>query len=180
MWLVVGLGNPGSRYELTRHNIGFMVIDRLCRDFDIHLKSYDMYMLERAVIKQRELIILKPLTYMNRSGLAVERVCKFFNLPSERVLVVHDDIDMAPGKIRFKKRGSSGGHRGVQSIIDAIGENFMRLKIGVGRSNEIPPEEYVLQRFNEEELKIINDAITKTVERIFEIIPPDKDNGREL
>jgi PTH1 family peptidyl-tRNA hydrolase len=172
LWLVVGLGNPGRKYEFTRHNVGFMVIDRLCRDFGIHLKRFEMYMLERTVIKERDLILLKPLTYMNRSGLAVEKVCNSFNLPSEKVLVIHDDLDMALGKIRFKKKGSSGGHRGVQSIIDAIGENFMRLKIGIGRSSEIPPEEYVLQRFNEEELKVIDGAITKTVERIFEIIPP--------
>ncbi len=169
MWLVVGLGNPGRKYEFTRHNVGFMVIDRLCRDFGIQLKEYDLYILGRAIIKDRDLILLKPLTYMNQSGIAVKKVCNFFKLPSEKVLVIHDDIDMAPGKIRFKKKGSSGGHRGVQSIIDEIGENFMRLKIGVGRSQVIPPEEYVLQRFSEDEIDVIDDAINKTVERIFEI-----------
>lgn len=169
MWLIVGLGNPGRKYEFTRHNVGFMVIDRLCRDFGIQLKEYDLYILGRAIIKDRDLILLKPLTYMNQSGIAVKKACNFFNLPPEKVLVIHDDIDMALGKIRFKKKGSSGGHRGVQSIIDEIGENFMRLKIGVGRSQVIPPEVYVLQRFSDDELKVIDDAINKTVERIFEV-----------
>lgn len=174
MWLIVGLGNPGRKYEFTRHNVGFMVIDRLCRDFGIQLKEYDLYMMGRAIINNRDLILLKPLTYMNQSGIAVKKVCNNFKITSEKVLVIHDDIDMALGKIRFKKKGSSGGHRGVQSIIDVIGESFMRLKIGIGRSREIPPDEYVLQSFKEDEIKIIDIAITRTVERIFEIIPPDK------
>lgn len=177
MWLIAGLGNPGKRYEFTRHNVGFLFIDRLSKQLGMKLRDFGLYMMERAVIDGDELLLLKPLTYMNRSGEAVEPVCREFKIPSERVIVVHDDIDMALGKIRIKRKGSSGGHRGVQSIIGAIGENFTRIKIGIGRSKEFPPEEYVLQRFSDEELDIINEAIERAIKRLYEIIALDQDEG---
>ncbi len=171
MWLLAGLGNPGKRYEFTRHNAGFMFIDRLCLRWKIRLRDYGPYMMERAIIEGRDIVIVKPMTYMNRSGEAIGRLSRELGIPSERIVVVHDDLDMALGKIRVRAKGSSGGHRGVQSIIDAIGENFIRLKIGIGRSANIPPEEYVLQRFSDEEMVIIGEAIDRAMQRLFEIIP---------
>lgn len=173
MWLVAGLGNPGVKYKFTRHNVGFMFIDRICNLWEIRLKEYESFMMERALIEQRDLILLKPMTFMNRSGVAVKKVCEDFKIQPEEVIVVHDDIDMELGKVRIRKRGSSGGHRGVQSIIEVIGENFTRIKIGIGRDRTIPAEEYVLGRFSEEELKIIDDAIERAIKRLFEIIPID-------
>lgn len=180
MWLIVGLGNPGERYEFTRHNVGFLFIDRLSGLLGLQLKDFGLYMMERGVLDREELLLLKPMTYMNRSGEAVGRVCKEFKISSDKVIVVHDDIDMVPGKIRIKRRGSSGGHRGVQSIIEAIGENFIRLKIGIGRSKEFPPEEYVLQRFSYEELDIINEAIERAIKRLYEIVSLDQGEGVKI
>lgn len=170
MWLIVGLGNPGKKYEFTRHNVGFLFIDRLSEYLGIRLRDFGLYMLEKAIIDGKDLLLLKPMTYMNRSGEAVGIVCSDFKIPPERVIVVHDDIDMIPGKLRVKKKGTSGGHRGVQSIIEKIGENFTRLKIGIGRGIATPPEEYVLQRFSDEELDVINDAIERAIKRLFEIL----------
>lgn len=177
MWLLAGLGNPGKRYEFTRHNIGFMLIDRLCRLWNVRLKDFGTYMMDKVFIDGMDIILMKPLTYMNRSGEAIKTLCTKMGIPPENVIVIHDDLDMEPGKIRIRKRGSSGGHRGVQSIIEAIGEGFTRLKIGIGRSKEIPPEEYVLQRFSDEELEIINEAIERAIKRLYEIIALDQDEG---
>ncbi|MCX7793104.1 MAG: aminoacyl-tRNA hydrolase [Thermodesulfovibrionales bacterium] len=173
MWLITGLGNPGKKYEFTRHNVGFIFIDRLSEILGIRLRDFGLYMMEKAIFNGSDILLLKPMTYMNRSGEAVLKICREFNIPPERVVVVHDDLDMVTGKVRIRRKGSSGGHRGVQSIIEAIGENFTRLKIGIGRSREFPPEEYVLQRFTAQELDIINDAIERAIKKLPEIISLD-------
>lgn len=171
MWLLAGLGNPGKGYELTRHNVGFMFIDKLCALLNIKLRDYGSYAMVRAFVEGRDIVIVKPMTYMNRSGESIGRLSKELPIPPERIVIVHDDLDMALGKIRIRRKGSSGGHRGVQSIIETVGENFIRLKIGIGRSAEIPPEEYVLQRFSAEEMALIGEAIEKAIQRLFDIIP---------
>ncbi len=170
MWLVAGLGNPGRKYSMTRHNLGFMVIDEIARRWNIRLIDKGLYEIGEKDVDGTKVVLLKPLTYMNRSGIAIKEVCERYGLPSERLIVIHDDIDMETGKLRLRHRGSSGGHRGVQSIIDAIGEDFKRIKIGVGRDKSIPTDEYVLMRFRDDEMPVINGAIERAIKKIVEVI----------
>ncbi len=171
MWLVAGLGNPGKRYESTRHNAGFLVIDELARRKGVELEEDEDSLSARYKIDRTDIILLKPLTYMNLSGTAVKRVLKRFDIPSENLIVVHDDIDMDTGKIRIKRSGSSGGHKGVESIISSTGSReFIRVKIGIGRDKEIPVEDYVLSKFKKEELPLIRDAVSRAADSVITII----------
>ncbi len=145
---LIGLGNPGKEYERTRHNVGFDVIDRL-------IARYSPAMVQRrfkaswgfATVEGRKLLFAKPLTFMNRSGEAVGEIVKYFGIPANQMLVIHDDLDLTFARIRIAQRGGSGGHKGVQSIIDHVGSpDFPRLKIGIGRPKFGEPiETFVLQ-----------------------------------
>lgn len=174
MWLVAGLGNPGDEYACTRHNIGFMVIDALAARYAISLKQKTANSLfGRGFIEDRKTILMKPLTFMNRSGFAVrEALFKFDDV--ENLLVIHDDLDLDPGVIRIKKTGSSGGHNGIQSIIDCLNSNdFFRVKIGIGRSPRISPERYVLRDFSKQEKPLIDEAVENAVDAIGILISKD-------
>jgi PTH1 family peptidyl-tRNA hydrolase len=171
MWLVVGLGNPGNVYADTRHNMGFIVIDALADSLSVPLKyKTQNYLYGRGLIGKQEAVFMKPTTFMNRSGIAVrDAINKFEDI--ENLLVVHDDIDLPPGVIRIKKSGSSGGHKGIESIIEVLNtKDFIRLKIGIGRPNRISVEEYVLRNFNRQERPAIQEAVAKAVEGIPVII----------
>jgi len=171
MWLVAGLGNPGDEYAGTRHNIGFMVVDALAARFAISVKQKTSnFLFGRGVIEDSKAVLIKPLTFMNRSGLAVrEALLKFDEI--ENVLVVHDDLDLDTGVIRIRKTGSSGGHNGVQSIIDSLNSrDFLRLKIGISRSERMLPERYVLRAFSKLERPIIDEAVENAVDAVRIII----------
>ncbi len=154
-FLVAGLGNPGAKYENTRHNIGFVVADLLAERAGAVFSGSSAPEMERAEFRLdgNRVIILKPLTYMNRSGDAVARVQRFFKVPLENMLVIHDDLDMRYGRIKLVRRGGAGGHNGVRSIISSLGSReFPRLKIGIGRPRgEMPVDRYVLSRFTKDE-----------------------------
>ncbi len=156
-FLMVGLGNPGAKYEHTRHNIGFMVADLLAEREDAAFSRSSAPDRESAEFRQdgNRVIVLKPLTYMNRSGEAVARVQRFFKIPLENILVIHDDLDMQCGRIKLVRSGGAGGHNGVRSIISSLGSReFPRLKIGIGRpEGAMPVDKYVLSRFSKDELK---------------------------
>jgi PTH1 family peptidyl-tRNA hydrolase len=171
MWLVAGLGNPGDDYERTRHNIGFMVIDALAARHSIALRQKTTnFKFGRGFIEEQKAILIKPLTFMNRSGAAVrEALFKFDEI--ENLIIVHDDLDLDTGVIRIRKTGSSGGHNGIQSIIDCLNsKDFLRLKIGISRSDRIPPERYVLRAFNKQEKPVIDEAVENAVDAIRVII----------
>jgi PTH1 family peptidyl-tRNA hydrolase len=124
MYLIVGLGNPGREYADTRHNVGFMVIDRLCIRLDARLTRYQFKSLTgEATYKGQKLLLVKPQTYMNLSGQAVSSLVRFYKLPLERLLVIHDDLDLPPGSLRLRPGGGSAGQKGVQSIIDQLGSS---------------------------------------------------------
>ena len=143
MKLVVGLGNPGAKYENTRHNIGFKILDDLNLEFKYEQKF------EALVSKKNEIIYLKPQTYMNLSGMSVSKALNFYKISVEDLYVIHDDIDLPFGVIRFKKNSSHGGQNGVKNIIELVGTNkFNRLKVGIGRDKNIPVENYVLSKFS--------------------------------
>ncbi|MBI5741370.1 MAG: aminoacyl-tRNA hydrolase [Nitrospirae bacterium] len=171
MWLVVGLGNPGDIYAGTRHNIGFMVIDVLAESHSLPLKNRARsYIYGRGFINEQETLLIKPLTFMNRSGTAVAEALKRHE-DIDNVLVVCDDIDLETGTIRIKKSGSSGGHKGVESIIETLGSrDFGRVKIGIGRPDRISVEHYVLKNFSGREKKAIQEAVLDAAEAITVIV----------
>ncbi len=171
MWLVAGLGNPGDEYEKTRHNIGFMVIDALAGRLSIPLKQKKPdYVFGRGFIEEQKVVLMKPLTYMNKSGIAIrDMVWKHEEI--ENILVVHDDLDLEPGVIRIRKTGSSGGHNGIQSIIDYLNsKDFIRVKIGIGRPKRGPTERYVLKGFSKQERPIVEEAIEIAADAVTVII----------
>jgi PTH1 family peptidyl-tRNA hydrolase len=145
---VVGLGNPGREYENSRHNAGFQVVDRLVQRYGIGMQERKFRASWGAGIAEgRKILFAKPLTFMNRSGEAVGEILSYFDISSEQVLVIHDDLDLMFGRIRIARRGGAGGHRGIQSIIDHLGtSDFPRLKMGIGRPKHGEPiESFVLQ-----------------------------------
>jgi len=171
MWVIAGLGNPGRKYSRTRHNVGFMVVEEFAKRFEIDFKDRDKYRIGRGSIEGSAVILLEPLLYMNRSGTAVREVLKKFNVPPENLMVIHDDLDMEKGRLRIRKTGSSGGHKGVQSIIQDIGtRDFVRLKVGIGREEGLPAEEFVLRKFGRQEVNIMKDTIQEATEAIRSII----------
>lgn len=164
MWLIAGLGNPGEEYEWTRHNIGFIVIDGLSRQFNIPLRhKTKTFIYGKGEMDGIAVILLKPITFMNRSGVAIRSALEKFK-GIEDILIIYDDLDLDFGVIRIRRDGSSGGHRGVESIIQTLGiVDFIRVRIGIGRSQKLSPERYVLSPFTKRERfiveKIIEDAI---------------------
>ncbi len=140
MWLVVGLGNPGREYENTRHNIGFMVLDLLARRHRIGFGSKFKGELGQGTIAGTSTLLLKPTTFMNLSGQAVQPTMTFFKVPLATVLVVHDDLDLELGQIKIKRGGSPGGHNGLKSIDGQIGADYLRLRAGIGHPRAKAPE----------------------------------------
>ena len=171
MWLIVGLGNPGKTYAKTRHNLGFMVIDELSSKFSISVKNKSKNFLSGSgCISGKEVVLIKPLTFMNKSGIAVRDAMRKYE-DIDDILIVHDDLDLDTGVLRIRKNGSAGGHKGIESIIEVTGtKDFLRLKIGISRNNRIPAEEYVLGPFDMQEKSVIKEAIEKAVEALVMIL----------
>lgn len=163
MYLIVGLGNPGKEYENTRHNVGFHYLDFFSKKYQISINHSKMNGLYADVMIQNEkVILLKPQSYMNLSGTVVKNYVQFYKIPIENILVIQDDLDMPTGKIKLKQGSSSGGHNGIQNIIDQLGtKNFKRLKIGISNNKNIDTADYVLGKFNKEEQKILEDLNNK-------------------
>lgn len=171
MWLIVGLGNPGARYARTRHNIGFLVVDECADRLRTAFSEKPDYMICSGSIEDSRVVLLEPLTFMNLSGRAVKKVLGKYNVQPENLIVVHDDLDLGTGKLKIRKKGSSGGHRGVESIIQNIGtKEFIRLKIGIGRSEFVPTEEYVLSKFRKDEIPLIREAVVNAADAVDCII----------
>ena len=162
MFLIVGLGNPDRRYEKTRHNVGFEVIDVLAEKYHINVKEKKHRALcGSGMIEGVKVLLAKPQTYMNLSGESVAQILDFYKLdPETEMLVIFDDISLAPGMIRIRKKGSAGGHNGIKNIIAMIGsQDFMRIKVGVGEKPDgWDLVEHVLSRFPEEERRLVNEA----------------------
>ena len=166
-YIMVGLGNPGAKYDGTRHNIGFAVVDAMAknRNTDINTEKWDS-LTGKLMLGETTVHLVKPMTYMNLSGKAVARYVDFFKVPLEKIIVVHDDLDMKPGRLKIVSGGGAGGHNGIRSLVNYLGGNdFYRLKIGIGRPGsgnahpDIPVDRYVLSSFQDEELKIIQNRI---------------------
>jgi len=161
--LVVGLGNPGNKYENTRHNAGFMVADKIARDFNIALnKTKFDTIYGRGFIEDVDVLLVKPMAYMNRSGPPLQKLAHYFRIPGEDMLLIHDDIDLAFGRLKIKEKGGHGGHNGIRSIMDAFGGgDFDRLRIGVGRSEAGENvTDHVLGRFSDDKAEMVARVIT--------------------
>lgn len=180
MYLIVGLGNPGSKYAKNRHNIGFRVVESLADSNGIKIDT-DKHkgLIGKGAIEGEKVILAKPLTYMNLSGECVRAVADFYKIPMENVIVVFDDISLDVGKLRIRKKGSAGGHNGIKSIIAHLGtQEFPRVRVGVG---EKPPRmdlaDYVLGHFSAEEKKIMADAVKEAADAACEVISDGIDHA---
>ena len=166
-YLLIGLGNPGREYRDNRHNVGFMVIDRLA----IRLNAQGMKMQSKAIVttatyEDRKLILAKPQTYMNLSGQSAQGLLNFYKLPMENMLVAHDDLDLPFGTIRIRPGGGPGGQKGMASTIEQLGtKDFPRLRIGIGRPpGRMDPADYVLQNFSREEMKYLSEIVDRAAD----------------
>lgn len=158
MKLIVGLGNFETKYLLTRHNAGFMAVDffaqRYNQDFKIEKKLKTL--ITKFKFNNEDIVVIKPLTYMNLSGEAISLVCNFYKIDKKDILIIYDDISLDVGKIRFRASGSDGGHNGIKSVISHLGsKEFDRLKIGIGPQSNMPSEKFVLQNFSSEQLETL-------------------------
>jgi peptidyl-tRNA hydrolase, PTH1 family len=167
--LIVGLGNPGRRYERARHNLGFLVIDRLANQHDVAIKK----MLCGALVGDgsfggEKIVLAKPQTFMNRSGAAVDGLLREYGATAENLVVVYDDLDLSFGRIRIRTSGSAAGHRGVLSIIENLGgAPFYRVRVGIGRPPEgIDAVDYVLQPFGDEEMRELNEIVDRAADSV--------------
>ena len=181
MFVIVGLGNPEKKYEGTRHNIGFAVIDALADKYNISIKDKKHKALcGTGVIEGVKVMLVKPLTYMNLSGDSVADVMNFYKLdPEEDMLVVYDDISLATGNIRVRKKGSAGGHNGIKSIIARCGtQNFMRVRVGVGEKPEgWDLADHVLGHFSDEDSRLVREAVDDAIGAIVMMSRGDVDQA---
>jgi peptidyl-tRNA hydrolase, PTH1 family len=169
MKVIVGLGNPGMRYARTRHNIGFRAVDAFVRDScgPARIRKTPHYILAETSFNNENIAVLKPLLFMNRSGHAVSKAPFNFLGGNDSMLVVHDDVALEFGTLRFRPRGSAGGHKGLKNIIDVFGtEEVFRLKLGISQNRDMPLEDYVLMPFNREESRAMPDLIERAAEAI--------------
>ena len=172
-FLLIGLGNPGREYKDNRHNVGFMLVDRIAVRLDARgMKVQAKAIVTTAVFEERKLILAKPQTYMNLSGKSVQGLLHFYKLPLENLLIAHDDLDIPFGTIRIRPGGGPGGQKGMASTIDYLGtKDFPRLRIGIGRPpGRMEPSAYVLQDFARDETKILSEIIDRAADAALEFV----------
>jgi PTH1 family peptidyl-tRNA hydrolase len=172
-WLIVGLGNPGKKYEETRHNVGFHVVDRLAeKEGLVFDESRTKALIARGRIGSTPVALVKPQTFMNLSGEAVGPVARFYKVQAAQVLVIYDDLDLPTAQFRLRPKGGSGGHKGMTSLIQHLGtQDFPRLRIGIGRPpGQMPVEAYVLQNFSPAERTEIEQTYQKAQEAILSLL----------
>ncbi len=176
MYLIVGLGNPGDKYRYTKHNVGFMVLDYLSSANNISIsKIKHKALLGEGLIGQEKVILAKPQTYMNLSGESVQELMHWYKGEISKLIVVYDDVDLAVGRIRIRRSGSSGTHNGMKSIIYILNtDKFPRIRVGIGKQPEyMDLGDYVLSKFSTEEIPLMEEAVKKSALAIEEIIKSD-------
>lgn len=159
--LIVGLGNPGDKYDLTRHNAGFWFVDEVARQYGAVFRPETKFLGEAARVQSSGLDfwLLKPATFMNRSGQSISALAKFYKIPVESILVVHDELDLPPGTAKLKKAGGHGGHNGLRDTIAAMGKEFLRLRLGIGHpGHRDQVVDYVLKAPSKSDRQLIDDA----------------------
>ena len=180
MWLIVGLGNPGSRYRFTRHNIGFQVLDLLATRQQFSWQEHKrLALMGRGSSAGQELILVKPLSYMNNSGEVVSALVGRSGMACSSVLLVHDDMDLPFGRLKIKKGGGSGGHKGVDSVQRELDfDDFLRVKMGIGRPEEVlSPEDYVLSPFSADQTDNLTEFLERGSEAVMSIVEEGADRA---
>ncbi len=183
-YIIAGLGNPGAKYEMTRHNAGFLAVDLLAVNENLNIKKLKFHSIVGDFsVNGKKCLVMKPQTFMNNSGEAVGEAARFYKIPPERVIIISDDISLNVGKIRIKRKGSAGGHNGLKSIISHLGsENFVRVKIGVGKkpSADYDLVDWVLGRFPKELEKDLKTALENAVASLPYIVNDEIDKAMNL
>ncbi|MBC8547341.1 aminoacyl-tRNA hydrolase [Clostridiaceae bacterium NSJ-31] len=183
-FLVVGLGNPGGKYEITRHNAGFLAVDRCAEKLGVKIDRIKFKSLcGEAMIAGRRVLFLKPSTFMNNSGEAVRDAAQFHKVPSDRILVIYDDISLDVGGVRIRRKGSDGGHNGIKSILYLLGrDDFPRIKIGVGKKPhpDYDLADWVLSRFTSKDLEVLNPVFDNTLDMVTKIVSGQIDQAMNL
>lgn len=173
-YIIVGLGNPGDKYQNTRHNAGFMTMEKLAEKCGVQMKKIRFKSLTaEAAVNGVPCLLMKPTTYMNNSGEAVVEAMNFYKIPAEKVIICYDDISLEPSRIRIRRKGSDGGHNGMKSIIYLTGfDTFPRIKIGVGAKphKDYNLADWVLSHFSEEEMKLMGEGTDKAVSSLELIV----------
>ena len=178
IYLIVGLGNIGREYEMTRHNFGFLLLDQIISKYKFEEKAAKFKSeVFSGEINDLKIIAIKPQTFMNLSGEAVIAAANFYKIPLKNILVLHDDVDLAFAKIKFKIGGGHGGHNGLKSIDEALGKDYMRLRLGVGRpeNKEYSTADYVLGKFSKEEIQVV-EKINVKIADLVSLILEGKEN----
>ena len=183
--LIVGLGNPGSQYVETHHNAGFMAIDKVADSLSVQVeKSKFNALYGRGRIENIDVILAKPMSFMNKSGYPVQQIAGYFKISCQDIVVIHDDIDLAFGRLQIKVGGGSGGHKGIKSIIEVLGRNdFTRIRIGIGRGDSgdmFSVSDYVLSRFNPDEKLILPEIITRAKDAVVTILSKGVKEGMNI
>ncbi len=181
MFVIVGLGNPGGKYERTRHNVGFQVIDRLSTKYHIEMnQKKHRAVCGTGIAGGRKVMLVKPQTYMNLSGESIREILNFYKIDAGNgFLVIYDDVSLNPGQLRIRKKGSAGGHNGVKNIIKELGtQDFMRIKVGVGgKPEDYDLADYVLGRFPEEEEAIMSEVFDRAAAAAVRILEDGADKA---
>ncbi|QKX01578.1 aminoacyl-tRNA hydrolase [Wolbachia endosymbiont of Cruorifilaria tuberocauda] len=173
MRLLIGLGNPGIKYKLTYHNIGFFVVDKICKYWNFQAFSRkDDCLITSGIINEDKIILLKPYSFMNNSGIPVARIRNFYKFPLENIIVIHDDADLEFGRVKIKKGGGSAGHNGLKSMDSLISNNYWRLRFGIGRPDgQKGLADYVLSEFQSlEKATVLAEKIAKDINLILQEI----------
>ncbi len=180
MYIIAGLGNPGKEYTGTRHNVGYESLDCLAEKYNTKLNKLKFNSVYGEItINGEKVMLVKPVTYMNRSGIAIDEIMKFYKIPVENLIVIYDDIDIPVGTLRIRPNGSPGTHNGMKSIIQHVGTNFPRIRIGIGRNPQMDLADYVLQRFSKDDAEKIHPIMEKAVEAAIEIIKSNVDTAMQ-
>lgn len=183
-WIIAGLGNPGLEYEYTRHNAGFLALEQLAENCAVRLNQMKFQAdCGEAMVGGVRCLLMKPATYMNRSGEAIAAAANFYKIPPEQVLVIYDDISLAPGKLRLRKKGSAGGHNGIKSIIALLGtETFPRIRVGVGAkpNPQYDLADWVLSKFTEVEKTALRPALEHAADAASLIVQGDMNQAMNL
>lgn len=176
MKLIIGLGNPGKGYENTRHNVGFSLLDVIAKDkgFSFNNEKFNAKYVEINIDGER-VILIKPLSYMNLSGIVVKKYMDYFKISKDDILVIQDDLDMVLGKIKFVYNSSSGGHNGIKNIEENIStREYVRLKIGISNDKDVDTKDYVLAKFSKEDLEILANTYSKLIDIVDDFVRFDK------
>ena len=168
MFVVAGLGNPGRKYEKTRHNMGFWAVDRLAEKNDIKIKKIKhKALIGDGIISGEKVLLVKPQTYMNLSGESLREIVDYYNVDLSRLLVIYDDFDIESGSLRIRKKGSAGSHNGMKSIINQLGsQDFPRIRVGIGASGGLEWKDYVIGRMSEREARLLEHTADRAADAV--------------